>query len=55
MMTSNGLIIDSPSDARTLLWLIAHPTSAEVEIPMFLIASQCQIGGSDADSGKIQK
>src|SRR6266404_154572 len=38
MITSHGFIIDSPSDARTLRRLIAHPTSADVEIPMYLLA-----------------
>ena len=38
MITSHGFIIDSPSDARTLRRLIAHPTSADAEIPMYLLA-----------------
>src|SRR6266404_1999954 len=38
MMTSHGLIIDSPSNARSLRRLIAHLTLVNVEIPMYLIA-----------------
>jgi len=43
MITSHGFIIDSPSDARTLRRLIAHPMSANAEILMYLLAHRCRI------------